>query len=781
LYNRLGFEFAAAMGVVLLLVSGWRAAGVAAAARGAAAAAAPTAAPFPGAPLLAVGLENLCLALPPLAVQALRAAFDPPCDVSSGLLAYALLALPALVYGTLFGFVLGLAFQRARTAFIVWVLAASAGAVYWLLAHPPKFSYSPIVGFFPGPLYDSNVPIDRTLWTARLNTLVQALAALTLAALAWDGRRLTWRRLSADWHGERAVLAVLAVAFAAAVVLLQIFAAPLGLRIHRGYIQRSLGGRLDTAHVRLYYDRGALTPVAAAALAAEHEARWEQLAEFFAVAPARPIGSYVYASATQKKRLMGAGATSFEDALHDEFHINLASEAPHPVLTHEMAHIFAAQIDPWVPVCWKMGIHEGIAVAAEWADESARLEMTPHEACAAMDSLGLLPVIEETLSAWGFWTQPGARAYTACGSFVRWLVDTRGMPRFHVLWRRGDFDAAYGESLPELVAAWRRMLQDIVPAPEQLRRAARLFAAGSIFTVRCAREVADLEHAARATAARGDARAAVAAWARVVALDPADESAQRELARAQLQAGDAHAALAVARQLAARPERPGGQDAALRLGGDAAWTLDRFTLADSFYAAAARVASGQDDERAFVVLRAVLADARLAPLLRPALAEPGASEMQAAAALARAQRAAPDSPWPRYLLGRRLFFARQWAEARAELDSARARGLPPAAEDAAEVLALRADFALAEEVAATGEPRRGAAGAAGTAGAAGARPAALRTRAAAGFRAMAQRPGLPAWRRLELSDWADRIERWSPPRLPAPPPAPAPGGNPHRD
>jgi hypothetical protein len=723
LYNRLGFEFAVAMCVIVTLVAGGRAAAAARAARGTAAS---TPAPFPGAALARVGLENCLLLVPPLIVQALRALVEPACDVRSGLAFYALLVVPAVVYGTGFGFTAGLACRRAIAAFAGWVLLVLLVDAVWLAVQPPKFTYDPIIGFFPGPLYDAEIPLDATLVVARAGAVLQALAAVALSVLAWDGRRLAWRQIGRRLQGERAALAWLAAPLVAAVVLLQVLAAPLGTRIHRGFIQRTLGGRIDTPHVRMYYDRATLAPPRAAALAAEHEARWAQLEVFFQSAPRRRIGSYVYASAAQKKRLMGAGDTSFEDAFHDEFHINMSSDDPHPVLMHEMAHIFAAQIDPWVPVNWKMGIHEGIAVAAEWGDESARLEMTPHEACAAMDSLGLLPEIERVLSAWGFWTQPGARAYTACGSFVRWLVDTRGMPRFRRLWRRGDFARAYGEPLSTLATAWRAEVRRVPPTAAQLRRAARLFGGGSIFSVPCAHEVAALARDAAARAAGGDAAGAESLWARVVALDPADASSRLEWARTRLRGGDAPGALALSRAVAADDAARRLRDRACRLAGDAAWLQQQLALADSFYAAGAAIATGSAEARAFEVVRGVVADPRLAGLLAPALADVGAGEAAAVAALAAARAGAPDSPLPAYLLGRRLFLAGAFEAARAELDASLALGgLGPEATLAARELSARADLG------------------AGRAGAAAARLAAL-----------AAAPELPEWRRLGLGDRA---------------------------
>jgi hypothetical protein len=334
------------------------------------------------------------------------------------------------------------------------------------------------------------------------------------------------------------------------------------------------------------------------------------------------------------------------------------------------------------------------------------------------------------MSAWGFWTQPGARAYTACGSFVRWLVDTRGMERFRVLWRRGDFDRAYGEPLSALVAAWRGEIARIQPTALELRRAARLFGGGSIFQEVCAHEVAALERDAATRSAAGDAAGADSVWARVLEIDPGKPSHRLERARARLRGGDAAGALSLARGVVAEAP-PRVLDRALRLAGDAAWAAGDFAAADSFYAAGQAAASGSADARAFEVVRAVLADGRLAPILAPALADAGAGEAAVAGVLARAREVAPDSPLPRYLLGRRLYYAGEFAAASSELEAAVAGGgLGPHAGLAAHELAARAELA------------------AGSADG-----------AAAAFQSMAATPELPAWRRLELEDRAFRAAR----------------------
>lgn len=727
LFGHLGFEFAAAIGFVLAYVSGLRAALAALRSRPAAGAAA---APFPGGVLRRVTLEHLSLLATPILLMGIRAASAPACDVALGLRFYAVLAVPGVLYGTACGFACGLAARRPRLAFVLWSVLTYLPAVAFLLAEPPKFAYNAFVGFFPGPLYDTEIPLDGRLVLARALVVLEAVTVTLLGSLAWDGHRATFRQLGRAWRDERAAVGGCAAVLILAWVLVQAGAAPLGLRIDRRFIQNTLGGRIDTPHVRMYYDRATMPEARARDLAAQHEARYAQLREFFGCAPAGPIGSYVYASAAQKKRLMGAGATSFEDALHDEFHINASSEDPHPVLTHEMAHIFAAQLDRWVPVCWKIGIHEGIAVAAEWADESARLELTPHEACAAMDSLGLLPDVTRAMSAWGFWTLPGARAYTACGSFIRYLIDTYGMDRVRRLWRRGDFAGVYGKPLPDLAQEWRALLRRTPVDASQLRRADRLFRPPAVFGVPCAHDVAQVEAAAGRAAAGGDAARAESLYARLADMDPGNPERPIDWARARFTRGDAVGALDMARTLAADSTRgAAARDQAWRLCGDAAWTRGDSAAARRFYARGAAAATSAADARAYEVLQDALSLGAAAAPLRGYLTAPGTSDVAAIAQLAQARLAMPEAPLPRYLLGRRLVLAHEPRAGAVELDSALCCGrrLGPGTRLAALELRARAGLALGE-----------------------------RDAAAARFDSLAATPQLPAWRRLGFQDWARR-------------------------
>src|SRR5439155_17820838 len=100
---------------------------------------------------------------------------------------------------------------------------------------------------------------------------------------------------------------------------------------------------------------------------------------------------------------------------------------PHHILRHELVHALGADLagGPWgVPggLVPQMAFIEGIAVAGDWPPG----EFTVHEETRAMKELGRMPDLARLFRPGLFYAESGAVAYTAAGSFIRYLWETRG-------------------------------------------------------------------------------------------------------------------------------------------------------------------------------------------------------------------------------------------------------------------------------------------------------------------------------------------------------------------
>ncbi len=557
--------------------------------------------------LLGLSLSTLLL---PLAVMFVKSWISGFCNVTEGFAFYLLLPGISVLWSTAVALPCALATKRRLHATLLFlgVMLLSIGiSLYRLATQPPVFVYNPIIGYFPGPIYDEVVVITTTLLTARAIVLVSVLAIAAGLHICFDPS--TWKIRpalflnvrggspdggnlnggspdGANPDGGRAtpattaspattgiVMRVLFVASLAVLAAAYVYRAPLGIVIDRAYIQQTLGGHRQTEHFDIYYDLNANTAWNIDLIAREHEYQLARVISYLDVPPpSTRIASYIYAHADQKKKLMGARHTSMERPGADEMHLNDAP-FPHPVLKHELVHVVSAAFgNALYGGSYWIGFHEGLAEAVDWQDAP----MNPHEWSRAMRELGLAPSLENLLSMTGFWTAASSRSYTLCGSFVRFLIERHGLPAFKQAFPEGAVEEAYGRTPAELVAEWEAFVDGIQLREDQLRIARQWFIRPAIFRRRCPHEVAALNDRAWQAYRAGRYSDAVGDFDRVLELEPENPSALRGLLYGTYRLEDYERTESVVARMTERPDQTVGllADAHL-IRGDTAWKTGR--------------------------------------------------------------------------------------------------------------------------------------------------------------------------------------------------------------
>jgi tetratricopeptide (TPR) repeat protein len=613
--------------------------------------------------------------------SSLRTALASPCSPSAGLGFLPVLALPSALLATALGVFCGTVARGRLLAGLLYA-AAALGSLGVTLASayagPSAYALDHLFGWWPGPIYDEAIRIDERLLLFRLGTL--AWAAALLAAPAAFVRP----------PGRPAAVFASAVL---ALVGLKIAMVGRGHLATRAGIAAALGGSRRGPRCDLHFPRE--KPAwEADRLFRDCELSSRALAEALGIARPPRVAVWVYRSPEEKRRLVGAGRTSYTKPWLAEIHVNDAP-APHPVLRHELVHALAASFAPWplrVParaaLLVEAGLVEGLAVAVE----TPRGEWTAHEWARAMRDLGLMPRLSDLVGAAGFAAAPPARAYVVAGSFLRFLLDRHGAAAVRRIYGGEGFERAFGEPLHALEEEWSAFL-DGVAVPAELRASAEArFRREGLFSRRCAREVADLEASASEAAARGDAPAAAALWRRAAGLS-GDAESLRAGGDALRAGGDLAEAAEAYRQALLRTgtERPALRAALESDLGDLFWRGGAEVSAAARY----RAALALDPERA----EARLLRAKLAALGDPALAEAAGPWLlglgDPAVALSRLSRS--PAPLARYLLGRALLARGAPRLAVPELWRASSAPLPDAS------FAIEARRLLAEARCAAGE------------------------------------------------------------------------------
>ena len=443
-------------------------------------------------------LSNVILLIAALTIILLNAFRIKNCNFGEGFLFFLILPTLSCATATAAGLFFNVWIQKRWLAYLTYLgflLLSCIPVGINLIFHPPVFAFHPILGYFPGPIYDFVISITSTLLIARGETLLWALLFLTISIYTCEISRetgfvpkLQWRNLikftttKSLWRVTTVCILIVAL------VSLEFFSGKLMIRPTRADIAQALGGYRETEHFEIFYARELENEIDL--FADDCEFRYVQLSDYLQTTSSRKVRAYLYASPEQKKRLIGAGNTFVEDPFGYGFHLH-STGFPHPVLKHELAHVLTADWSPW-KVSLNVGVHEGIAVAADW-DEG---QLTPHQWAKAMRQLKVAPPLSSVMGI-GFWRHAGSRSYLLAGSFIRFLVDTYGLDKLKQAFPFGNLSKSYPKDFSVLEAEWVKFLSNEVQLQDtDIGYAARRLKRGGIFEQVCAHEMAALRNKA---------------------------------------------------------------------------------------------------------------------------------------------------------------------------------------------------------------------------------------------------------------------------------------------
>ncbi len=567
-------------------------------------------------------------------------------------------------------------------------LASILWAVYQGLIHPPIFAYGHYFGFFPGTIYDELREVTSTLLLFRLQTITLALFALSLVSLlagrqgvvgqdtvAWrdallqrvqgalDGR-LRW---GLDREAATGTFFLLLLCLAGLMISHR-YRHDIGYKQTDFSIQQTLGGRYETKHFVIYYDRDFLSPRKLRRMARDSEFRFQQLERFFGHKPNRKIEIYWFRDVAQKSHLMGAAYTMIARPWAHQFYIH-GYGFPHYVIKHEMAHVFTAafgagplKLSVRYGVFFYPALIEGVAVAADWV----RGELTPHEWSRAMLDIKGTPDPEQILGPLGFFKHSGWTAYTIAGSFSRYLIETYGIASYKKAYGRATFAEVYRKPLQQLSTEWKQYLrQNVKLGVREAKQAAYRFRRyRSIFVRTCPHAIAALNQKVSRLRRSGARYSAIRVQEKICSFAP--RSYQRlRLLQLHVQTKQYKKAVQqIKRMLKDFPAKnyPVVHSRIRRQAGLIAYRRNQLNLAKQHYLIASQQHLSLSEMRHLLVALYALKHSAVTDVIMRYIAPTG-SRTARLLALQAASLRNPKEPMLAYLLGRRLYFASQYKAA----------------------------------------------------------------------------------------------------------------------
>jgi hypothetical protein len=535
----------------------------------------------------AVGRSWLMLAVA-VAMVALNALRVKTCEPFSGLSFLALGPWASVTLATLVGAAIATLVPGPRLAVALAVLVpfvAIGSALADFVRTPSVFSFGHFFGYFPGPIYDRRVDIpDAWLSYRALSALLGAgLWTFVIAARHTRSGRFDARRLF-----RHPVLAAWIVACALAATTMARLSHELAHTTSLRHIEHKLGLAIEGPRCRTVLPRE--TRVAEAQrLAEDCELRVEQVAERLGVVENERITALFFRSTSEKRALMGAARVYIAKPWRREVYLQ-TGEYPHPVLAHELAHVVArhASSGP-LGVPGKLGglipeptLVEGMAVALEPAP---RDELTPHQWARAAQQAGVAPTLSALLGPRFFGTNQ-ALAYTLAGSFLGYVLETRGAKVLQRVYREADPERTLGKSFADLERDWRNWLE-ATPLPERAAALAKQrFERPGVFAQVCPHAIERLGQELASALSAGDLPRAATKCREVLDIDPGDTGTRATLTGVLARQGDDAGAERELALLTGKKRAPSPTIARARLAiADAALVRGEFAAAERTYRA----------------------------------------------------------------------------------------------------------------------------------------------------------------------------------------------------
>ncbi len=610
------------------------------------------------------------------------------CDPVGGTVAFVLGPGFGAVMGGTWGALVGelVTYSRRRAVRLAAaVVVAMAGPVAGIILSlwrfyttPIIFAFDPFFGYFSGTLYDTVVDATGALVTYRLGSSLTLLAAAMLGAhltRSEDGS-IVLRNL------HRPGVALLGAACGTTSLVLVLEGWRLG-HWHTGTtIERELGAEVHGKRCDIIYAR-ALRPEDVKLFARECDQQLEAVERFFESGNTGRVRAYLFANASDKRRLMGAADVLIAKPWRQEIYVQHAGY-PHPGLAHELAHVVAGTFGrgpfhiagSWGGLVPNPGLIEGVAVAAS-PDQEVLL---PAEWSRAMLDLGLLPPLDRVF-AMGFLGENSSKAYTVAGAFVGFVRDKYGAAAMQ-RWYRGESLAQIVKRSPiELETAFKEQIGKL-PLPEPAKAVARaIFDRPAIWSRRCPHVIDRYRREAEQAAGNGDYIDAVRIYERLLKVDPHDDLARLDSAGCLLHRGDRADAVSLLAALASDEAVSRIiRNRALSQLADLDLEAGQLEAAAQRYAQLAARTLDEDALRTIELKSSATSDPRARRALtayligNPVL---GINPTKAGALLGTWIGEDPTDGLPEYLLARDSIHRGLYADAAERLDRALAKRLPP--------------------------------------------------------------------------------------------------------
>ncbi|MCU7498981.1 MAG: hypothetical protein HF309_06935 [Ignavibacteria bacterium] len=418
----------------------------------------------------------LLIFLLPLAMGLIAALFTKNCSLIQGVFYYLVFTMPASAVGSSLGVICyPVSKKYSYIIFTALFLIILFLPVLYIYFNPQIYFYNPIIGYYPGTIYDEAVKIDFKLIIYRL------LNILYFASAACAALRLIRKK---DIKAGRKA-AFYAVTLLTAVLFI-LSGDSLGYSTTKSRLIRELSGHASSEHFEIYYDTR-IEAKAVKNILLHNEYYFEEISEALKVKPSKKVTTFLFYDSEEKKDLFGSANADVAKPWLYQLYINYGNYER--TLQHEIVHCISSEfgVTPFkISYGFNPSLLEGLAVALE--DESDG-HTVHYMASLAYNNNFKFP-IERLFQGLNFFGELSSLSYIYSGSFIRFLIDKYGIDKFKEIYKEGDYQEVYRRPLSSLTSEYYAFISLYSPkgSPEE---AEYYYGRKPIFKKVCARFLAE--------------------------------------------------------------------------------------------------------------------------------------------------------------------------------------------------------------------------------------------------------------------------------------------------
>ncbi|MFA8343342.1 MAG: tetratricopeptide repeat protein [Rhodothermaceae bacterium] len=379
----------------------------------------------------------LSLVLLPLIISLFNTLVLSICPFKGGIEFYLIDTIPAAFIGMVLAAIsLKISFRYSYFIFAAIFACFVLTPILEIYFYHQMFFYNPLIGFFPGTIYDENISMHSKHFLYQLFSVKITFLAYILLIKKEKRYKIYLPIFIAYFLGVSFLKPMMSFA------------------TNQSKIEKILPGKYLSEHFEIIYP-GGISDKKIKTIAAEHEFYFQKIKSQLGFEPEGKITSILFENREQKGKVFGAKNADVAKLWMNTIYLQIGEYAN--TLEHEMAHVFSREIGstPFkVAAGFNFSLIEGFAMAVE--DEYGGKEVHNFAALAYKNNFKVLPA--DLFGGLSFFGNVSGLSYVTAGSFIKFLNDKYSPEQVNKVYGDGDFEEHFGKPIEVLSEKYEKFI-----------------------------------------------------------------------------------------------------------------------------------------------------------------------------------------------------------------------------------------------------------------------------------------------------------------------------------